>query len=283
MFIIILRKRFSWLLFFCLLVLCTGFVHATETVKICSWNIRDFGQSKSDEEIEAIAAILNDFDIVAIQEVVAGYGGAQAVAKLDDILDRKGWDWDYTVSDPTFSSSYKTERYAFLWKKSRVKKIGNSWLEENFKLEIDREPYYSTFSFNDKEFTLVNFHAITKSMQPETEIKYFKYLPAKYPTLNLIFCADFNCPQSHTVFNPLKGMGYKPVLQNVKTSLKMACVEEECLASEFDNIFFNPVLVNYASAGIVPFYKKYVSLQEARLISDHVPVFFEFSLAPLSL
>jgi endonuclease/exonuclease/phosphatase family metal-dependent hydrolase len=257
-------------------------VHQSETVKICSWNIKDFGQTKSEEAIEAIADILTDFDIVAIQEVVAGYGGAQAVAKLHDVLDRKGWDWDYVISDPTFSSSYKTERYAFLWKKSRVKKIGDSWLEQTFRLEIDREPYYSTFSFNEKQFTLVNFHAITKSMQPETEIKYFKFLPANYPTLNLIFCGDFNCPQSHTVFNPLKKMGYAPVLENVKTSLKMACIEDECLSSEFDHFFFNPTLVRKVYAGIVPFYKNYGSLQAARLISDHVPVFAEFSfpLAP---
>jgi hypothetical protein len=71
-------------------------------------------------------------------------------------------------------------------------------------------------SIPDKQFTVVNFHAITK---PETEIKYFKFFP-EYPTLNLIFAGDFNCPQSHTVFIPLRKMGYQSILVGQKTSLK---------------------------------------------------------------
>ncbi len=51
---------------------------------------------------------------------MAGYGGAQAVARLADELNRKGTKWDYVISDPTSSSAYKTERYAFIWKTSKV-------------------------------------------------------------------------------------------------------------------------------------------------------------------
>jgi hypothetical protein len=62
---------------------------------------------------------------------------------------------------------------------------------------------------------VVNFHAITKAKQPETEIKYFKFCPP-HPDLNPLFVGDFNCPQSHTVFIPLKKMGYQSVLVNQK-------------------------------------------------------------------
>ena len=37
-----------------------------------------------------MAETLRDCDVVAIQEVVAGPGGSQAVAKLADELNRKG-------------------------------------------------------------------------------------------------------------------------------------------------------------------------------------------------
>ena len=84
-------------------------------VKVVSWNLENFGQSKSAESMSFIANTLKAYDIVAIQEVVAGSGGAQAVAKLADELNRKGAQWDYTISDPTSSSDYKTERYAFIW------------------------------------------------------------------------------------------------------------------------------------------------------------------------
>ena len=247
-------------------------------VKLISWNVENLGSSKSPSDLLYIVNILKDYDVVALQEVVAGDGGAQAVAKLADELNRKGSKWDYTISDPTSSSAYKTERYAFLWKTSKVKKIGDAWLEKKYHLEIDREPYFCTFEYENKQFTVANFHAITKKMQPETEIKYFKFLPEEYPNLNLIFVGDFNCPQSHTVFNPLKKMGYKSILINQKTSLKKECKNGNCLASEFDNMYYDALKISVDKAGIIPFYNNFNSLQEARFISDHIPIWIQFSL-----
>ncbi len=267
------------LVLLCISIFPTGFIiKINSSVKICSWNIRDFGQSKNDTEIQFISKTISPFDIVLIQEVVAGPGGAQAVARLSDQLNRMGEKWDYTVSDPTYGDSYKTERYAFLWKTSRVVKSGEAWLEQNFRQEIDREPYYATFQHSGKSFTLANFHAITKNKQPETEVKYFKLLPPQYPSLNLLFCGDFNLPQSHTVFFPLKKAGYLPALTDQKTSLKKSCKESDCLASEFDNIFFNKERVKALSAGIIPFYYSFETLQSALMISDHVPIYFEFEI-----
>ena len=125
---------------------------------------------------------------------------------------------------------------------------------------------------------MVNFHAITKLKQPETEIKYFKFLPQDYPTKNLIFLGDFNCPQSHTVFNPLRKMAYLPVLENQKTSLKRKCVDAKCLASEFDNIWYNSTKITINKKSIIPFYEDFTNLQQARKISDHVPIFAEITL-----
>jgi endonuclease/exonuclease/phosphatase family metal-dependent hydrolase len=265
-------KKIYSLLF---LLLC--FIGFSQT-KLLSWNLENFGKSKSKETIIYIANTLRDYDIIAIQEVVAGYGGAQAVAKLADELNRKGAKWDYVISDPTTSSAYKTERYAFLWKTAKLKKIGRPWLEKKYHLEIDREPYFCTFEYENKQFTVVNFHAITKSRQPETEIKYFKYLPEEYPNLNLIFAGDFNCPQSHTVFNPLKKMGYKAIIENQKTSLKQEYKNGECLSAEFDNMHYKSSKIKPLNSGIIPFYKNFNSLKEARVISDHIPIWFEFSL-----
>lgn len=262
---------YLYLLFF------TSFQVFSQT-KFISWNLENFGKSKSQITLTAIAKTVQDYDIVAIQEVVAGYGGAQAVAKLAAILNEKGSKWDYVISNPTSGNSYKKERYAFLWKTSKAKLKSDPWLEKKYHLEIDREPYFATFEINKKTVTLVNFHAITKSKQPETEIKYFKFLPQEYPNLNLVFAGDFNCPESHTVFNPLKKMGYASVFQKQKTTLKQKCKAGNCLASEFDNIFYKSSTLKYINSGTVLFYTNYDSLQEARKISDHIPIWFEFSL-----
>jgi hypothetical protein len=96
--------------------------------------------------------------------------------------------------------------------------------------------------------------------------------------LNLIFCGDFNCPQSHTVFNPLKALGYNPIFIGQKTSLRQKCINNDCLASEFDNAFYNKKKVALIKSGVISFYKNFSDLKEARKISDHLPIFFEINL-----
>lgn len=245
------------------------------TISICSWNIANMGKSKSDEEIEVMADALKGFDVVAIQEVVAGPGGAQAIGRLGEALDRKGDKWEYTISDPTTSATGGTERYAFIWKPSRLKKKGRAWLDKTFADEIDREPYMLTFEHDGKSFTLVSFHAVPKSKNPESEIKYLKNLPQVYKDLNLIFCGDFNTPQSNNVFNPLKGLGYKPALTGQKTTLRQNCMSDDCLASEYDNFYQQTTSFKTEAAGIVPFYKQFNNTSEARKISDHLPIYIK--------
>lgn len=247
-------------------------------IKFLSWNIENLGKSKSDTTLTHIANIINNYDVIALQEIVAGYGGAQAVAKLAEELNRKGSKWDYTISNPTSSTAYKTERYAFLWKTATIKVIGKAWLEQTYELEIDREPYFCTFEYNSKQFTIANYHAITKSRQPETEIKYFKFLPAQYPNLNIIFAGDFNCPQSHTVFNPLKKIGYQSAFVNQKTSLKQECINNNCLASEFDNIWYKPTHIKVSKEEAIHFYTNFETLKAAKKLSDHIPVAISFTL-----
>jgi endonuclease/exonuclease/phosphatase family metal-dependent hydrolase len=210
--------------------------------------------------------------------VVAGNGGAQAVARLADELNRKGGKWDYRISDLTSSITKGTERYAFVWKTSNAKLKGKPWLEQKYHLEIEREPYMATFEIKGKTITVASFHAIPKSKHPETEIKYLKLLPQEYPTLNLVFTGDFNCPQSHMVFTPLKKMSFPPILKNQKTSLKTKPKGTEYLASEYDNMFYKTSTINYLKSDVILFYKKFISLKEARKVSDHIPIWFEFSL-----
>jgi endonuclease/exonuclease/phosphatase family metal-dependent hydrolase len=265
-------------LLFYLIILARLSSAFSQPLTLISWNLKDMGKSKDATEMRFIAETIRHADIVAIQEVVAGEGGAQAVARLVLELNTMGTSWDYTVSDPTSSSAYKAERYAFVWKKSKVKLMGKPWLEKKYQLEIDREPYFATFTSGGKSLTVVNFHAITKSRQPETEVKYFKFLPEEYPGLRLLFVGDFNLPQSHSVFNPLKKMGYQPALTNQKTSLRQRCLSDGCLASEYDNIFYKPEHLQLVEKGIIHFYEKVDTFEKARLISDHVPVYIKFEL-----
>lgn len=246
-------------------------VGAFAQLKVCSWNLCDMGQSKSAQTLTLMAQTLRDFDVVALQEITIGPQGAQAVAAIVQLLNRSGAQWDYALSDATQGSRQKRERYAFLWKPSRVKLVGKPWLDAHFETQIEREPFMGTFRYQKQDFTLVNFHAITKKMQPETEVKYFRNYPALYPKTPLVFVGDFNCPQTHSVFNPLKNMGFSPVFIGTKTTLKMAC-KGGCTASEFDNMFYPSAQIKVLKKGVVPFYEGFDDLKAARKVSDHIPV-----------
>ena len=244
------------------------------SVAICSWNLQDFGASKGDKELEFMATLMNKYDIIAIQEVTTRPAGAQAVARLVDMLNRKGKSWDYTISDPTTSETgHSSERYAFIWNKSSVTKVGRAFLEVHYKTEVDREPYLCTFKKEGKEFTIGDFHAKPKSKKPESDIRYLKYLPTLYPSLNLILCGDFNCPQSNEAFNSLKKIGYTPAFVGQKTTLKMKCIDNNCLASEYDNFYFDHQKFRMSKSGVEPFYKSFPTVQLARKVSDHLPIY----------
>lgn len=246
--------------------------------KILSWNIENLGQSKTDKALDFIATTIKDYDVIAVQEVVASPKGSEAIANLVAVLNRKGSKWDYTISDATGSTAYKTERYAFIWKTSTIKKVGDAWLEKKYADVMDRDPYLATFKANEKQFTLVSFHAITKTEKPETEIQYFSKFPEEYPNLNLIFMGDFNCPQSHKVFDNLRKIKYKSALRGEKTSLKRKCNEDDCLASEYDNIYFLDGKIKMKESGKISFHTQFKNFKEAHTISDHLPIWMAFSL-----
>lgn len=256
------------------------FINAAGQTKIsvCSWNIQNFGKSKSDEEIAYIAKVIKDFDAVAIIEVVAGPGGSQAVARLSNELNRTGTKWEYTVSAPTSSVGHGTERYAFIWKSAKLKKVGDAWLEKKYHKEIDREPFFITFQSENKQFTMSAFHAVPTAKHPEYEIPILKSVLDEYPNQNILLCGDFNLSQANFAFDAIKHTGYTPIFVNQKTSLKNKCIGTDCLASEYDNIFYQPQKNHSIKGAVIPFYKSFSTIKEAKLISDHIPVYYQFSL-----
>lgn len=249
-------------------------------ITIASWNVQHLGARKPDSVIDFMAHCLRDFDVVALQEINTG-NGAQAVARLADALNRMGQQWDYCVSDPTTAPQPgEAERYAYLWKKAKVQRIGRPYLAQVFEAEISREPFIAVFRSGTSTFSLVNFHALPKKKQPEQEIKYLKYFPDSLHLLSPVFLGDFNCPQSHSVFYPLKRRAYLPALQGQRTTLKQECAGGDCLASEYDNIFYPATIFRLKQATALPFYQSFDgNMKLARSISDHLPVYAE--LVPL--
>lgn len=89
-----------------------------ETVRIATWNLRDFGKKKGgrrlNEAIFFIAEIISHFDIVALQEIYRDTAPFRRVMRL------LGRDWDYIMTDASASSRGNDERMVFLFRRSKV-------------------------------------------------------------------------------------------------------------------------------------------------------------------
>jgi deoxyribonuclease-1-like protein len=252
-----------------------------QSFTLISWNIQDLGQSKNDEVIEFIASVLKVADIIAIQEVVAKHpGGAKAVTRIVDALNRKGAKWDYHISDPTQNeSSQKRERYAFIWKTSSISNIGNSFLCKQLEDTCVREPFIGQFKLKkaDQSFYLVNYHSRVFTEKPEEEIKHFIHFPKWLKSDKIIIAGDFNRSETHEVFDLLYKRGYKSAIQNSPTTLKRTCIQHY-LNHPIDNIYFQTKFFKLLSANAIDFVKSCDNLELSRKISDHLPVYLKLNL-----
>jgi endonuclease/exonuclease/phosphatase family metal-dependent hydrolase len=255
---------------------CNLYAQKTE-VRLVSWNIQNMGKTKSSAELEQMAELLRDYDIVAIQEVVAGYGGAQAVARLTDILNRKGAQWDYVISNPTESPKYRTERYAIVWKNSHIKIKDRGQLIGALKEQLDREPQRLHFYMQGKRFTLLNFHSRPYNKDPESEIRALTTYIKDSLSGPVILAGDFNVNQAKPVFDGLRNLGYKAALTDQKTTLKRSCAGTAYRSYAIDNIFCSPE-VEIEQARVIDFVRVCENLDKARKLSDHLPVSIVFSI-----
>lgn len=251
---------------------CDGF-------QIASWNIANFGASKSSVEINFIAQTVRDYDALAIQEVSTGPAGAQAVAQLADELDRTGADWDYMVSDPT--SGDGSERYAVLWNTTSVKKVGESKLCNELAVTVNREPFLVRLKSGMDTFLLAVFHAVPKAKKPNTENIQLSMIDSLYERDHLLLMGDFNASSRTAGFTWLSRRMMKGALTNQKTSLKEKPDEKgNTLANEYDNIFYETDEISCSVSGSYNFSSAFQTLTEARKISDHIPVYGCFRVNP---
>lgn len=255
-------------------------VASTSSFTVMSWNIQTFGRSKTDAEILTMAGIMRDFDIVLVQEVLTNEGGAQAVARLEEALDRTGFEWESNISDRTVNwEGCGSERYAYLWKPSRARLKGKPALAGEYSDLICREPFIATFSVGGGDVTFVNIHAIPmrSDQHPSQELKYLKELVPE-DAGRWVIAGDFNCDTNETVWNPLRQRSFDFILTGQRTTLKQQLYNGHYLANPKDNMLYSTPGLKLVRSGIADTYEITGSLDAARELSDHVPVWAEFEV-----
>ncbi|EGZ17445.1 hypothetical protein PHYSODRAFT_300521 [Phytophthora sojae] len=127
---------------------------------VASWNIRNISRRKETVLLERIADVLDEFDLVALQEV----RDLIVLKRLKTMLPG----WDYVVSEPvgrkTPGMKKRVERYAFFYRRSAVHLVEKCWLLERDKNMFNRLPCVATFRATEAsglpqlELALMNVH-----------------------------------------------------------------------------------------------------------------------------
>jgi hypothetical protein len=257
---------------FILVLLLSTSIFSQDNLRVLSWNIQNFGQRKTDTQIEQIASIIMFYDLVAIQQIdTKEQSGEKAIKRLIKFLEQKGGQWGFVLSEPTKTRRKDRERYAFLWKKEQIQVFKPQRVQELQK-KVKQEPFVVQISWRDTQINVYNYHAKSFDKQPEKEIeKVFNYIDKSYKSS--ILMGSFNLHDTHQVFK-----SYNAVISKNKTLLKNYCRYKEYKRSANDNIYYTDQNLKLLSSGVLDYVGDCENLNIALKISNHLPVVANFNM-----
>ncbi len=227
------KRAFNKILHIKAHLLASGIPHKRDdNLLVCSWNLKEFGQSRKHPEFYCyIAEIINAFDLVVIQEV------RRSIHELIILKNILGDHWAYIINDVTEGDEGNTERSVILYNLRRVDFNGFSGeLVASNGPQVKRTPHITGFVASWKHFSIVNVH-LDPGDSDESAARRKAELQSIMDTLapklntgglgyeNIIISGDFNFyPEiDDAAIAMLAGYGFEQVekLKHVDTTLAM--------------------------------------------------------------
>lgn len=256
-----------------------------DQVRIGTFNLGVFGPSKSKDgqAISALARIVREFDIMAVQEIRSIHSPVLEVllAEINRSAQSAGSTsvYDYVMGPPIGRTNSK-EQYAFIFDANRVSiDPSNVYTLLDPQDLLHRDPFVARFvtrplnNLSPFTFTLVNIHT-----DPDDADKEINLLDDVLQVVardgsgedDVILLGDFNLPP--TRFDQLgRVQGIHWAVDDTPTNTRHNKV--------YDNIcYLGYATVEYQQGGVLDFQKAYnLTQQQALEISDHLPVWADFS------
>ncbi len=254
----------------------------TNTIIVGSFNMQRLGPSKLADPwvMERFAEIIRQYDVIALQEITST--DQRTLPILIEEINRTGGRYSYTIS-PRIGrqSTGYFEQYGYVFDTSRIQ----SSPEVSYKVAdeadvLHREPFCGRFltitpGAQPFSFTLISIHTDPDEISHELDVLADVYRSVRqyeYPEDDVMLLGDLNAPP-----NGLKSLGQipdlVPIIQNVFTNT----VQTKTL----DNILVDRVHTREFTgrAGIISLEKMFgLQTKDAGRISDHVPVWAEFTI-----
>lgn len=256
-----------------LFFLCLSFSAFAE-LRVAAWNIQHFGWGQK-KDYEAVAAVVERFDLVAVVELMR----PEALADLERRLEqRTGEAWSSLASDAVGRDSYK-EHYGFIWRESAVSYVDGAVVFIDVDDSFAREPFSARFRLraSGEVFALAAVHVFygksVRDRVPELHAlaEYWDWLGEIYPGTPRILAGDFNIPPDHAALAALRSRARPLILQGATT----LSAHHGRYANLYDNLWVEPQGLPIGGAGIGRF-PDWLGLthETARAtVSDHAPVY----------
>jgi deoxyribonuclease-1-like protein len=253
-----------------------------ETIRIASWNIQVFGESKlSDPKaMQTIVSVLRNFDCIAIQEIRAQ--SQDVLPQLVALLNEGGqFHYDYVIG-PRLGRSSSKEQYAFVFDLASIEVDRNQLytLDDPDDL-LHREPLVGWFRARGPAaeqsftFSLVNVHTDPDEVDRELDIlddAFFAIRDDGRREDDVIMLGDFNVnDRNFRQLGQIAGLAW--LVSNTPTNTRQN--------AQYDNIVFHGVATPEFTGrgGVFDYLREYnLTLDEALQVSDHFPVWAEFSV-----
>ena len=251
------------------------------TIRIASFNIQSFGPAKAGKPtvMNYLAQIIREFDIVAVQEIRSK--DQSLLPRFVQQINANGRRYAFTISNRIGENGYY-EQYAFIYDQETIGlDAAHSYVVDDPDDLMRREPLVGWFRAkhpspeNAFTFSLVNVHL--DSRHPENEVRYLDNLFRAIRNDgrgedDVIIAGDFNVGDDN--------------LAHLQNRAGVSClIRDQPTNTRFSNQYDN-LLVSLAAtseftgqSGVYDFLKKFnMTIDEAVSISDHLPVWGEFSI-----
>lgn len=255
-----------------------------DTIRVATFNIQVFGENKLNdpEAMRAIVAILQNFDLIAIQEVRAM--SQDILPQLIGLLNSDGrFQYDYAIG-PRLGRSTSKEQYAFVFDTQTIEM-------DRYKLYtvddpddlLHREPLVGWFRARGPApeqaftFSLVNMHTDPDEVDQELDVLDDVFFQVRDDPQrredDVLLVGDLNAKASN-----LRELGR---IRGLVTVVSGETPTNTLQNAQYDNILFHQTATSEFTGrgGVFDFLRQFnLTLQQAQQISDHFPVWAEFSV-----
>jgi len=257
-------------------ITCPTYITTDETIKpkstIATLNALHLGWDNS-KDFEALACIVNHFDVIGLVEVETEAGLTTLVENLEKL---SGKDWKHHISETEVGEGSYKEFYGFVWNSENVSMNSAIGFYPETTDEFKREPYAAEFTMGSFTFTFAIIHVVFGDSISErrAEVDHldevYSYFQGLDPVKNdVIIGGDFNLPVDDAAYTIL-------AIDNMNHAIEateLTTIGQTGLVSSYDNILFPGKYVDEFSgdSGVLDFTKDNHS-QIRLTVSDHLPV-----------